>query len=74
LDSEIIKIILNSMKAPGALFERLFKVVDGYVQHQFAELAVPSARVDSGAEPTLDGRKGKVSIAINKVVICIPRL
>jgi len=44
--------------ASGPLFESLFEVVDCGGQHEFAELTVPSARVDSGAEPTLDGRKG----------------
>lgn len=46
------------MTAWGSLFESLFEVVDCGGQHEFAELAVPCARVDSGAEPTLDGRKG----------------
>jgi len=41
----------------GTLFESLFEVVDGGCQHEFAELPVPGARVDSGAEPTLDGRR-----------------
>ncbi|WP_432758204.1 hypothetical protein, partial [Halobacterium salinarum] len=42
----------------GSLFECLFEFVDCGGHHEFAELAVPSARVDSGAETTLDGRKG----------------
>jgi len=46
------------MMAWGSLFESLFEVVDCDGQHEFSELTVPSARVDSGAEPTLDGRKG----------------
>lgn len=52
--------LLNPMTAWGSLFERLFEVVDYGGQHKFAELAVPRARVDSGAEPTLDGRKGSL--------------
>jgi len=45
------------MMASGSLFESLFEVVDCGGHHELAELTVPSARVDSGAEPTLDGRK-----------------
>lgn len=48
------------MTASGSLFECLFEVVDGGGQHEFAELTVPRARVDSGAEPALDGRKGSL--------------
>ena len=50
--------LLNPMTASGSLFECLFEVVDCGGQHELAELAVPCARVDSGAESTLDGRKG----------------
>ena len=50
--------LLNPMTARGSLFECLFEVVDCGGQHELTELAVPRARVDSGAEPTLDGRKG----------------
>jgi hypothetical protein len=46
------------MMAWESLFESLFKVVDCGGQHELTELAVPCARMDSGAEPTLDGRKG----------------
>ena len=45
------------MTASGSLFEYLFEVVDCGGHHEFAELAVSYARVDSGAESTLDGRK-----------------
>jgi len=48
------------MTALGSLFESLFEVVDCGGHHEFAELAVPRARVDRGAEPTLDGRKGSL--------------
>lgn len=51
---------VESDDSSGSLFEHLFEVVDGGGQHEFAELAVPRARVDSGAEPTLDGRDGLV--------------
>jgi len=46
------------MMASGSLFESLFEVVDYGGQHELAEFTVPCARGDSGAEPTLDGRKG----------------
>ena len=46
------------MMAWGSLFESLFEVVDYSGQHELAELAVPCARVDSGAESTLGGQKG----------------
>jgi len=46
------------MTAWGSLFESLFEVVDCGGHHEFTELAVLCARMDSGAEPTLDGRKG----------------
>ena len=46
------------MTAWGSLLESLFEVVDCGGQHEFAKFAVPRARVDSGAESTLDGRKG----------------
>jgi hypothetical protein len=49
------------MTASGPLFERLFEVVDRGGQHKFAEFTVPSARVDSGAKPTLGGRKGDLA-------------
>ncbi|MFC7326048.1 hypothetical protein ACFQMF_15940 [Halorubrum rutilum] len=41
--------LLNPMMAWGSLFESLFEVVDCGGQHELAELAVPRARVDSGA-------------------------
>jgi len=50
--------LLNPTTAWGSLFESLFEVVDCGGLHEFAEVAVPCARVDSGAESTLDGRKG----------------
>ena len=46
------------MTAWRSLLESLFEVVDCGGHHEPAELAVPLARVDSGAELTLDGRKG----------------
>jgi hypothetical protein len=49
------------MMALGSLFESLFEVVDCGGHHEFAELTVLHARVDSGAEPTLDGQKGGLS-------------
>lgn len=42
------------MAAWGSLFEILFKIVDCGGQHELTELAVPSVKVDSGAESTLD--------------------
>jgi hypothetical protein len=42
--------------ASRSAFERLF-VIDCSGQHNFAEFVVPRARVDSGAERTLDRRK-----------------
>jgi hypothetical protein len=50
------------MTAWGSLFESLFEVVDCGGQHELPELTVPRARVDSGAEPTLDGRKAVSAI------------
>lgn len=50
------------MTAWGSLFESLFEVVDCGGHHRFAELAVPSARVDSGTEPMLDDQKGVSAI------------
>ena len=47
------------MMASRSLFERLFEVVDCDGQHKVAEFAVPS---DSGAEPTLDGKKAVSAI------------
>jgi hypothetical protein len=35
------------MMASGALFESLFEVVDGGDLHEYAELAVPRARMES---------------------------
>jgi len=52
--------LLNPMTTMGSLFESLFEVVDCGGQHEFAELAVARARVNSGTEPTLDGRKGSL--------------
>ena len=49
--------LLNPMTARGSLFESLFEVVDFGGQHELVELAVPFAKVDSGPESTLDGRK-----------------
>jgi len=50
------------MMARGSLFDSLFEVVDYGGQHELAEFEVPCARVDSGAEPTLDGRKDSLGI------------
>jgi len=50
--------LLNPMMAWGSLFESLFEGVDCGGQHEFAELTIPSTRMDSGTEPALDSRKG----------------
>jgi len=41
-----------------SLFDKAFDVIDDTHQRDFAELTGPCARMGSGAEPTLDGRKG----------------
>lgn len=52
--------LLNPMTTWGSLFVSLFEVEDCGGQHEFAVLALPPARVGSGTEPTLDGRKGSL--------------
>ena len=49
---------LDPMTASGLLSESLFKIVDCGGHDEFVELTVPSERVNSGAEPSLDGRNG----------------
>ena len=46
------------MTAWGSLFECLFEVVDGGGHYEFTKLTVPRARMDYGAGPMHDGRKG----------------
>jgi hypothetical protein len=53
---------LNPMTASGPLFECLFEIVDCGGHHEFAELAVPCARVDSGAKRRLMAKKAVSAI------------
>jgi hypothetical protein len=53
------------MTASG-LSEWLFEAVDCCGQHEFVELTVPSAKVDSRAEPTLDNKKKRTESAIQR--------